>query len=74
MLKKSLISLSFLALAAAAQAQTSPAKKELVARILKTQQPAIESMARALVERPAIEIMSGAMQLVQQRVAKDKQL
>jgi hypothetical protein len=75
MLKKSLITLSFLALAAGAQAQTqtSPAKKELVARILKSQQPAVEAMARALVERPAVEIMGGAMQLVQQRVPKDKQ-
>lgn len=73
MLKKSLITLSFLALAAAAQAQTSPAKKELVARILKAQQPSVEAIARALVERPALEIMGGAMQVVQQRVAKDKQ-
>src|SRR4051812_6683767 len=73
MLKKSLITLSFLAVAAAAQAQTSPAKKDLVARILKSQQPSVEAMARALVERPALEIMGGAMQVVQQRVPKDKQ-
>lgn len=73
MLKKSLITLSFLAAAVAAQAQTSPAKKELVARILKSQQPSVEAMARALVERPALEIMGGAMQVVQQRIAKDKQ-
>jgi hypothetical protein len=73
MLKKSLITLSFLAVAVAAQAQTSPAKKALVDRILKAQQPAVEAMARALVERPAIEIMGGAMQMVEQRVAKDKQ-
>lgn len=73
MLKKSLITLSFLAVAAAAQAQTSPAKKELVARILRAQQSSVEAMARVLVERPALEIMGGAMQIVQQRVAKDKQ-
>jgi len=72
MLKKTLI-LSLLALAFAAQAQTSPAKKELVARILKSQQPAVEGMARALVERPALEIMQGAMPVIQQRVPKDKQ-
>lgn len=78
MLKKTFISLSLLA-AFAAQAQTagapasSPAKKELVARILKAQQPAIEAMARGLVERPALEIMNGAMQVVATRVPKDKQ-
>jgi len=73
MLKKSLITLSFLALAAAAQAQTSPAKKDLVARILKSQQPAVEAIARSLVERPALEIMQGGMQYIQARVPKDKQ-
>jgi hypothetical protein len=79
MLKKTFLSLSLLA-AFAAQAQTtgaapasSPAKKELVARILKAQQPAIEAMARGLVERPALEIMNGAMQIVATRVAKEKQ-
>jgi hypothetical protein len=76
MLKKSLITLSLLA-AFAAQAQTtatsSPAKKELVARILKVQQPAIEGMARALVEQPAAELMSSAAQALPVRVAKDKQ-
>jgi hypothetical protein len=78
MLKKSLITLSLLA-AFAAQAQTaaapasSPAKKELVARILKAQQASVEALARGLVERPALEIMNGAMQIVATRVAKDKQ-
>jgi hypothetical protein len=85
MLRKTLISLSLLA-AFAAQAQTtpapsttapaapsSPAKKELVARILKAQQSAIEAMARGLVERPALEIMGSAMQAIPSRIAKDKQ-
>jgi hypothetical protein len=73
MLKKSFLTFSLLAVAFAAQAQSSPAKKELVARILKAQQPAVEAMARALVERPALEIMGGAMQMIEQRVPKDKQ-
>lgn len=77
MLKKTFIAISLLA-AFAAQAQTaastsSPAKKELIARILKTQQGSIESMGRILVERPALEIMNGAMQIVANRVPKDKQ-
>jgi hypothetical protein len=73
MLKKSLLTLSLLALAVSAQAQTSPAKKELVARILKSQQSAVEAIARSLVERPAVEIMNGAMQYIAARVPKDKQ-
>jgi uncharacterized protein len=82
MLKKTLLTLSLLA-AAAVQAQTaavpstatpsSPAKKELVARIVRAQQGSIEAMARGLAERPALEIMNGAMQVIAARVPKDKQ-
>lgn len=75
MFKKFLIALSFLAVVSA-QAQStgsSPVKKELVARILRAQQPAIEGMGRGLAERPALEIMNSAMQVIQSRVAKDKQ-
>jgi hypothetical protein len=54
-------------------ATSSPAKKDLIARILKAQQSAIEAMARGLVERPALEIMSSAMQAIPSRIAKDKQ-
>ncbi|MBA3771618.1 MAG: hypothetical protein H0X13_03755 [Ramlibacter sp.] len=73
MLKKSVVTLSFLLAAVAAQAQTSPAKKELVARILKLQQPAIESMARGLVEQPAAELLSNAGAALPARIAKEKQ-
>jgi hypothetical protein len=76
MLKKTFITVSLLAAFAAAQAQnvtTSPAKKELIARILKAQQGSVEAMGRSLVERPAIEIMNGAMQVVMARVPKEKQ-
>ena len=74
MFKKTLL-ISALALACAtgAQAQSSPAKKELVARILKLQQPGIEAMAHGLVEQPAIELMNSAADALPSRVAKDKQ-
>ena len=76
MLKKSLVALSLLA-ACAAQAQNAApgagAKKELAARIVRAQQGAIENLARQLAERPAVEIMGGAMQIVAARVPKDKQ-
>ena len=70
-------SLVILAIAAAccatAQAQsTSSGKKEVVARILKVQQPGIEAMARNLVEQPALEMMDRAANALPQRVPADK--
>lgn len=77
MLKKSLMAM-VLGAAFAAQAQApaspaSPAKKDLVARILKQQQAGIENIARSLVEQPAIELMGNAASALPARVAKDKQ-
>ena len=73
MLKTALVTLSFLLAPVAVQAQSTPAKKELVGKILKLQQPAIEGMARNLVEQPAIELMSSAAGALPTRVAKEKQ-
>jgi uncharacterized protein len=77
--KKLLFTSALLLAAVAAQAQTppaapsSPAKKELVARILKLQQPGIEVMARNLVEQPAVELMGNAANALPARVPKEKQ-
>src|SRR5688500_2801092 len=73
MLKKTVITLSFLLAAVAVQAQPSPAKKELVARILKMQQPGIEAMARSLVEQPVSTLLGSAVKVLPTRVPKDKQ-
>ncbi|MES2634317.1 MAG: hypothetical protein V4669_15200 [Pseudomonadota bacterium] len=73
MLKKILIASSFLVVAVAAQAQSTPAKKELSARIIKQQQPGIEAMARTLVEQPAVELMNNAGVALQTRVPKERQ-
>ena len=56
----------------AVQAQSTPAKKALVARILKVQQPGIEGMSRAMAERPAIDLMDRAGPALTERVAADK--
>lgn len=72
MLKKSLIVLSLVAACCAAQAQSSPAKKDLVNRILKVQQAGIEALARNLVEDPARGLVVRADQYMSQRVAADK--
>ena len=56
----------------AAYAQSSPAKKALVARILKAQQPGIESMGRNMAERPAVALLDRAGAVLQEKVAADK--
>jgi uncharacterized protein len=63
---------ALLALAGSAQADTSAAKKELVAKVLQLQQPAIEQAARTLAERPALLVLQQAGQALQSRVAADK--
>jgi hypothetical protein len=64
-----------LAVAGSAQAQTtsSPAKKELVARVLKLQQPDIENAARALIEQPAMQLGQQAGQALQRLPAERRE-
>jgi uncharacterized protein len=84
MLNKSLIAALVLGTALAAHAQpaaapaaaaapSSPAKKELVARIIKHQQPALENIARSLVEQPAMDLMQDVSRALPVRIPKDKQ-
>ena len=70
MKKISLIALMLLAVAS--QAQTGSSKKELVARILVLQQPAIEQTAQTLVERPAAQLQQQAGLAMQTRVPPEK--
>ena len=58
--------------AAVAPAASTPAKKALAARILKTQQPVIESLSRAMAERPAQAVMEKAGIALSNNVAADK--
>lgn len=53
-------------------AQSTPAKKALIVRVLKAQQPAIESLSRAMAERPAQALMESASSVLPERVAADK--
>ena len=74
---RALIGATVLGLAGLASAQTppasSPAKKELVAKLLKLQQPGIEAMARQLAEQPAAQLLGQAGAALPNRVAPDKQ-
>jgi uncharacterized protein len=74
MLKKSLLVIALvMAGATSVHAQSTPAKKELAARVVKAQQAGIEAMARRLVEEPAVELLGNAGNALPARVAKDKQ-
>lgn len=59
-----------------AEAQTAapaaPTKKELAARIVRLQQPAIEAMARSMAEQPAANLMERAAVVLPARVPADK--
>ncbi len=57
---------------APAPAPVSAAKKELVQKVLLLQQPAIENMARSLVEQPAGQMMQAAGRALQQQVPAEK--
>ena len=69
---KKLLVVALLALATSVSAQSSAAKKELVAKVLQLQQPAIENVARLLVEQPAAILMQRAGNLMQTRTPPDK--
>ena len=69
---KKRIVVAMLAAAGAAYAESTPAKKELVAKVLLLQQPAIELVARAMAEQPAQVLMQRAGPLLQQRIPPDK--
>jgi uncharacterized protein len=67
-----LAALCVAALPVVAQTSASPAKKELVQKLLLLQQPGIESVARGIVERPAMQLMQAAGQALQTQVPPDK--
>ena len=69
---KKLNVLALLALSGMAHAQSTPAKQELVARVLASQQAAIEQTAQAIVERPAIQMQQQAGLALQARIAPEK--
>lgn len=55
-----------------AQGGSTPAKKELVTKILQAQQGGIEQLARQLVEQPGVQLLQRAGAVVQARVPADQ--
>ncbi len=70
---KVLVLAAALAATAVAHAQTSAAKKELVAKVLKLQQPGIEAMARGMAEQPAMQMMQQAGAALQRLPAERRE-
>lgn len=69
-IRRAATALTLVVLAASAGAQGS--KQELVNKVLQLQQPAIEGMARAMVEGPALQYLQQVANVVRQRVPADK--
>lgn len=69
---KRLLILALLAGAGLAHAQSSAAKKELIAKVIQLQQPGIEAMARQLVQQPAAMMMQEANRVLGSQVPADK--
>ena len=61
------------ATAPAAAAAPSPAKKELIQRVLKLQQGGIERLATAMTEEPAVLLADRASEIIAAKVPKDRQ-
>ncbi|QCB48059.1 hypothetical protein [Hydrogenophaga sp. PAMC20947] len=61
-----------MALAQSTPAST-PAKKALVARMIKLQRPGVEAMSRAMAEEPAAQMLERAAAVLPARIEPDKQ-
>ena len=72
MYKKLLITAVLVLPVFSVQAQSTPAKKVLVARILKVQQVGIEAIGRTLAERPALEMLDRAGDVLNARIAPEQ--
>ena len=71
-MRKTLWVMALLALGGAAQAESVATKKELIAKMMRLQQPAVELAAQALAEQPAKQMLHQAGLALQTRVEPDK--
>lgn len=69
---KKAVLLSLLVLSLPAFAEPATAKSQLIAKILKLQQPAIENLGRGVVEQPVLKLSQQAAMALQARVPADK--
>ena len=70
---KAVVLVAALAATSVSHAQATAAKKELVAKVLKLQQPGIEAMARGMAEQPAMQMMQQAGAALQRLPAERRE-
>lgn len=58
----------------AAHAEITPAKKELITKLLSLQQPAIDNAARSITEQQPMQMAAAAQKMILQSVPEDKRL
>jgi len=71
-MRKTLWVMALLVLGGAAQAESEATKKELIAKLLRLQQPAVEFAAQTLAEQPAKHMLQQAGVAIQSRVEPGK--
>ena len=70
---KAVVLVAALAATSVSHAQATAAEKELVAKVLKLQQPGIEAMARGMAEQPAMQMMQQAGAALQRLPAERRE-
>lgn len=71
-MKYTLLAVALLSIAAVAQAEPTPAKKELLNKIIHLQQPMVEATARQLAQQPVMQMMQSVSPVIQFQVAPEK--
>jgi len=66
------IAMALVCCATVAHAQSSPAKKELVAKLLQLQQPGVDAMSRMMAEQPVIQLMQQADNVLRSQIPPEK--
>ncbi len=71
-MKNVIVAALLIAAGVVVHAESTPAKKELVAKVLQLQHPAIESFAQATAQQPVQALLQQVSQILQQRIPPDK--
>lgn len=71
-MKKTILAAILIATAALVQADVSPAKQELINKVLQLQQPTLDQMSRQLAEGDALRLMQNAMSVIQFKAPAEK--
>lgn len=71
-MKHTLLAIALLSVAAVAHAEPTPAKKELLNKVIQLQQPMVEMTARQLANQPLMQMMQSVGPVIQFQVPTEK--